>query len=776
MKIFRFLNVVRSSRQINRWLARRQWHLFKNALPALLAFLFMVACLGMVLYVRRHSEAMHQRYRSLVAGAIGTHNYEMARVVSLRGIAESKNLPDRLEWTYFLAVALNGLGQTSDADALVNIAAPVDRPGCITAHLGLAQGLLSTTNLTTNIMALAERHLKNAMILEPQSLIAGELMGRFYINTRKLDKARAYLMKIYSEKPAVARLIAVSYWLEHKNAEGAVWADRAITAYEQVLVKSAPYYHDEDRIGLVESLQIKEALAPTRPLPQGAGQASGSATNQPPQDTPQFWLGMVQLLLLDGKFAAAVQTLDQQMSHSSSALYSPALAEICALWAKKIKPDHNNGSALRLQLVQKGLTNAPDNVQLQLLLVQQSHADDKYGLAAKSLLNETVAKASGTNAAWWHFVLWTDNRIRGDVASARSHLKLAYQLAPAILPIQNDMAMDLASGTREEAARGLAIIQPLVDRYPNSPGLRDTRGQILFKLGRYSEALVDLTFALERLPNASDTRAVLTKCYAALGKSMPVPEVRPSTGLSDIRMLIKQGKYELAVAALENLLRTGPNPMYSYALADACAEWISKIPPGQTNSADDRIRLIQKGLKQNPEQPKLRAYLVQAALSGTPSALVAKEFLDQLVDESTGGAAAEWRLALGREARARGDLLAARRYLQTAFELAPHLTLVRAELSAVLASGSAEDGAQALSLIQPVIEQFPKNPEYREIRGRVLAGLGKYQEALPDLELATARLSNPTETRRILAQVYDALGKSQQAEQQRQLLKKSSPR
>ena len=457
MSFFRYLSPDRWSRHINRWLNRRQWRLFWFALPAILAAFLVLVSGAVVLYFQTHADTLHQRYRYLAMQALTEKKFELARVACLRGLADSsgKSGPDHLEYTYYLAIALDGLGNRSDAEALVNIAAPVDRPGCIAAHLGVAQGLLTATNLTTNMVALAERHLKNAMVLEPQSVIAGELLARFYINTRKLDKARAYLFKIYSAKPELAQLIAVSYWLEHKNAEGLVWADRAITAYEQILVNSAPYYRDQDRVGLVESLQIKEALAPSRPIPQ----VSGSATNVPPQDTPQFWLGMVQLLLLDGKYAAAVQTLDQQMSQSPNPLYPSFLAEVCALWAKKIKPDHNNGSALRLQLIQKGLTNAPDSLKLQLLLVQQSHADDKYGVAAKGLLNETVAKAAGTNAAWWHFVLWTDNRIRGDLASARSHLKLAYQLAPEILPIQNDMALDLAGGTRDDAARGLVIIQ-----------------------------------------------------------------------------------------------------------------------------------------------------------------------------------------------------------------------------------------------------------------------------------------------------------------------------
>ena len=86
-----------------------------------------------------------------------------------------------------------------------------------------------------------------------------------------------------------------------------------------------------------------------------------------------------------------------------------------------------------------------------------------------------------------------------------------------------------------------------------------------------------------------------------------------------------------------------------------------------------------------------------------------------------------------------------------------------------LAGGSPEDMNRALKLIQSVVEQFPDNPGFRDTRGRVLARLGRNENAAADLEFAAARLANPAEARMALAKVYDALGKKQLAEQQRRL-------
>ena len=71
----------------------------------------------------------------------------------------------------------------------------------------------------------------------------------------------------------------------------------------------------------------------------------------------------------------------------------------------------------------------------------------------------------------------------------------------------------------------------------------------------------------------------------------------------------------------------------------------------------------------------------------------------------------------------------------------------------------------------PGLEQFPDNPGFRDTRGRVLARLGRNENAAADLEFAAARLAKPAETRMALAKVYDALGRTQLAEQQRRLAK-----
>ena len=146
-----------------------------------------------------------------------------------------------------------------------------------------------------------------------------------------------------------------------------------------------------------------------------------------------------------------------------------------------------------------------------------------------------------------------------------------------------------------------------------------------------------------------------------------------------------------------------------------------------------------------------------------------------MVAASVGESAAQWHLFLGRDARSRGDLTVARGELQAAYNISPKSPQIQIELAGVLAFGSRSDVEQALQLIQPVVEQFPDDPNFLFTRGKIMVRLGRYQEALPDLEFAAPRLSDQQDARLQLATVYDALGKTKLAEEQRRLAKASKP-
>ena len=779
-------SLYKSSEKLNRWFGHRRWRIFALCLPALLACLGLALVTGMVLSQR--TSDLERRYDFLVKRALAVKNFELARVASLRGLDGAKNERDRAQWIFFLALALDGQGQKQASAALISEAAPLEPlgAGCVEAHLAVAQSMLVSTNLTgegirmalanpTNSLAVAlrtvERHLLSAVAIEPDSLEANELLGRFYINTHQPAKARERLLKIYAAKPDTALLLAIDSDLENDSAGALQWAERALTAFEHNLLQTAPRYSSEDRLGLLRALIIEQRYT-TYPVPQVTPRKpAATGPNVVPEDSPAMWLGIVRLLLLNGKYGSALETLEQRMIISSNSAYPPAIAQICTVLAQNAASESQGGGMSRLHFIQQGLTNAPENVELQLLLEQEANATNNAGQIAKKIRDQYVAGAKGKVAASWQYVLWADARLHGDMTNARKHLKTAHELLPEDPTINNDLAMDLASGSREDLERGLEIIQSVIDKYPYEPVFRDTRGQILVRLGRNQEALADLEFAATRLADSKDTKLVLSKVYAALG--IVHQDNSSSAVLGRVRSLMSEGNNAAAVQTLEKALLEDPNPVYASAIADVCNTWAESLPLARQA---ERLRLIEKGLTQDPLNQKLRVLLLHAANATDDSRADAKKFLNQVVANAAGESAAEWHLLLGREARQKGDLASARQHLETAWGLAPQQTQIQLELAMVLAAGDHQDLERGMQLIDSVADKFPDsadNADFRNTRGRILAGLGRNAEAAEDLNFAVSRLDNPVEavqTRRVYVKVLDALGKHQLAEQQRRLL------
>ena len=773
----RVLRIKRRLRRIKKWFARRQWKLLWPSLPAILALSLLVFGALAVFFIKHQQDGLQRRYLRQAGAALAAGNFEAARVACLRGLAAPRTERERADWMFYLAVSLNGLGQTAEANGLLAAAAPLNHPGSPEGHVMVAQSLLNSTNLNPETLRMAERHLLNALAVDPKSLAANEMLGRFYINTRKFNQARANLLKVYPAKPDTALLVAISFDLEKNTNSAMLWTERAIPAIRKNLARSAAKSSATERLSLLQALSIKAKYAP---LPDPLERAMLSSTNAAPQDAPPVWLDLVRSLVNSEKYSSALATLDHAAMVSPSPVYPPVIADVCAAWVGNFPRNQN---AERLKVIQKGLANAPRNLKLRWLLIQATHARDDSGAVAQNTLAAEMAAVPGQSAAFWHFLIATDCRGRGDLPAARQHLQAAYELSPDIPEIQNDMAWELLSGNSPDLARALKLVQSALEKFPDNPNFRDTRGRVLAKLGRPAEAAADLGFAANHLTgtDAKETLALLAQVNVAMGKKPAVlPEAATALDnipkrLDQVHNLLTEGKYAAALETLDQGMAINPNPAYAAAIAEACVTSVNKIPPAQKTRPAERLRLIQKGLGQVPEHLKLRVLLVQAAYASTEAAPAANKLLDQLVSASTGDSAAGWQLLLGQEARSRGDAAVARQHFQTACKLAPYLTQAKYELAAMLAAGPRSDWELGVQLMNAVVDEFPTRPDYRQMRGLLLFRLERHEAAVVDLKLAVDHIPHSSETRLALAKAYDALGKTQLAEQQRRLAKIGTP-
>jgi predicted Zn-dependent protease len=163
-------------------------------------------------------------------------------------------------------------------------------------------------------------------------------------------------------------------------------------------------------------------------------------------------------------------------------------------------------------LVEPGL--AAQQVAHQLLMAAAEAVRVVEVENSRAALRQLLSR--GTAPALTHLVLGADAWERGRVANARAHYEQAYQLDPTIPPVVNNLAAVLARSAPAELPRALAMMDSLVERAPNEPHYRQNRGEILSRLGRWKEALVDLERALPALPNDRILHGDLAETYQHL--------------------------------------------------------------------------------------------------------------------------------------------------------------------------------------------------------------------------------------------------------------------
>lgn len=93
----------------------------------------------------------------------------------------------------------------------------------------------------------------------------------------------------------------------------------------------------------------------------------------------------------------------------------------------------------------------------------------------------------------------------------------ALELDPSNHLAMNDYAYALAEDGRE-LEKALRLIRRAIAIKSNIGAYHDTHGWVLYKLGRYEEALRELRIAVETAPDTADLRYHLAAVYVKLGK------------------------------------------------------------------------------------------------------------------------------------------------------------------------------------------------------------------------------------------------------------------
>ena len=117
-----------------------------------------------------------------------------------------------------------------------------------------------------------------------------------------------------------------------------------------------------------------------------------------------------------------------------------------------------------------------------------------------------------------HFIMGTSSLIKKDQEAAELHLELAAKEMPKSGAILNNLAVALAMKENPDFERAYEISDAAISLVSNpTPHFFETRGQILFRMGKFGEAILDLERTLIEPSLSLKAHKMLADCYEKVG-------------------------------------------------------------------------------------------------------------------------------------------------------------------------------------------------------------------------------------------------------------------
>ena len=119
--------------------------------------------------------------------------------------------------------------------------------------------------------------------------------------------------------------------------------------------------------------------------------------------------------------------------------------------------------------------------------------------------------------------------------------------------------------------------------------------------------------------------------------------------------------------------------------------------------------------------------------------------------------------AAGTAAAAAGNIDQAKTYLEQSVAKDPNNSIAWNNLGYILTQLPDPDLNKAFEAVNKALEITPNDYHFRETRGQILVLMGKWQEAIPDLEYAVNGMPTSRDIHLALAKAYEGVGEEQLA-------------
>jgi Flp pilus assembly protein TadD len=180
------------------------------------------------------------------------------------------------------------------------------------------------------------------------------------------------------------------------------------------------------------------------------------------------------------------------------------------------------------------------------------------------------------------------------------------------------------------------------------------------------------------------------------------------------------------------------------------------------------LALLEQGLRWDPTNKDLLDQFTRTLRGNGAEADRARAMLRDLLAQGQDRAGVHF--VLGVDAWYRDRLDEARLHFEQAERLDPQSPVIVNNLAWVLVHGASPDPQRALTLANLAVERQPDNPAIHGTRGMALARLGRWKEALPELEIGLPASPHDIGLRRALVDTYEHLGLAEMAAAHRKQL------
>lgn len=227
------------------------------------------------------------------------------------------------------------------------------------------------------------------------------------------------------------------------------------------------------------------------------------------------------LLLLLEREEDAIESLERGLEWTSDPQQERglerAIAEAMVVQANKIRKEDASprGMMKSLERLREAMDVDPSNPSLIKSVTEVCLQAAESNNKELFILREAVVQGVSPDAS--HFILGTTCLMEGNMEEAKRHLEVALKNNPKLPGLLNNLAYSISAQENPDLERALRLANSAVEAMPENAFVRDTRGQILLKMGRFSEAIADLERALSTPELRPVVRPKLVRAYQAVG-------------------------------------------------------------------------------------------------------------------------------------------------------------------------------------------------------------------------------------------------------------------